>query len=195
MDNLLNYLNTLFGIEVAIFGIISAVILVFIQLVYSRYSYKHISHIIKNIWLILFFVFSIFDLIFTSLGSYFLSVNSQNISPNLYSFAISYIANPLYSLACLILIFVSITFFVILIVKNITYLQPHRAILVLAKNIHYGDIRDFIWRKYDLEPPSTLRFRIVHHFVTEKGSKKKEEIRKAKQKKKDDEIKLLVIEK
>ena len=197
LDNLLNYLNTLLGIEVAIFGIISAVIFVFIQLVYSNYSYKHISHIIKNAWLILFFVSSVLDLILTSFGGYFLSVDSQNIYPKLYSFAVTSITNPLYGLTCLILMLVSILFFTILIVKNITYLQPHRAILLLAKNIHYGDVRDFIWRKYDLEPPYTLRFRIVPYLITEKGSKKTEENRKANQKKKEkeDDKKLLVIEK
>ena len=68
-----NFFNTLFGIEVTIFGIISAVILVFIQLIYSNYSYKHISHILRNKYLVLFIIFSTVDLLLTSVASFILS--------------------------------------------------------------------------------------------------------------------------
>jgi hypothetical protein len=156
MDNLLNYFNTLLSIEVAIFGIISAVILVFIQLVYSNYTYKHIGHILKNKYLTFFFIFSTIDLLLTSGGSYFLSLAGHNHFPNLFLSATNLITNEFYALVCLLLIFISISFFVTLIVKNITYLQPNRAIFLLSNSFQYENIRDLIWRKYGLEPPFDL---------------------------------------
>jgi len=108
VSNLLYYYNELFGIEIAIFGIISAVILVFIQLIYSSYSYRHIGHILTNRWLLLYFFFSTIDLVITSAGSYFLSLGSHNIIPSIYFATDIIISNQFYSLACLLLIFISI---------------------------------------------------------------------------------------
>lgn len=179
VGNLLNYYNTLFGIEIAIFGIISAVILVFIQLIYSNYSYKHISHILTNHWLLLYFLFSTIDLFITSAGSYFLSLDYHNIVPGIYFATDIILMNQFYSLFCLLLIFISIFFFIILIVKDITYLQPHRAIFLLLKNTTYDQIRDFLWKKYGLEPPYNLKFRFVNSIFNE--IKKPKESKRAKE--------------
>lgn len=179
IGNLLNYYNTLFGIEIAIFGIISAVILVFIQLIYSNYSYRHIGHILTNRWLLLYFFFSTVDLIITSAGSYFLSIGPHNIIPGIYFATGIIISNQFYSLSCLLLIFISILFFIILIVKDISYLQPHRAIFLLIENITYNQIRDFLWKKYGLEPPYNLRFRFVGPIL--KDIKRPNESMKAKE--------------
>jgi len=190
VGNLLYYYNVLFGIEIAIFGIISAVILVFIQLIYSNYSYRHISHILTNRWLLLYFFFSTVDLLITSAGSYFLSLGSHNIIPGIYFATDVIISNQFYSLACLLLIFISILFFIILIVKDISYLQPHRAIFLLLKNTTYNQIRDFLWKKYGLEPPYNLRFRFVGSILENrkrhKESKKAKEVRLKKEYQEED---------
>lgn len=161
MENLINYYNSLLGIEIAVFGIISAVILVFIQLVYSTYSYNHISHILRNRYLYLYFGFSVFALMFTSAGSYFLSIGEHDIIPT-YNFGTNLIiSNQYYVLGCLLLIFFSVFFFVLYIHKNITYLQPHRAIFLLTDTINYKNIRDFIWKKYELNSPFSKRIKII----------------------------------
>lgn len=192
--NLLNYYNTLFGIEIAIFGIISAVILVFIQLVYSNYSYRHISHILTNRWLIMYFVFSTVDLLITAAGSYFLSLGRHDIIPSIYFASDIIVSNQFYSLACLLLIFISIAFFITLIVKDITYLQPHRAIFLLLKNTSYDQIKNFLWKKYGLEPPYNLRIRfagtILEDLKRPKETKKAREARlKRKYQEEDKELK------
>ena len=159
--NLINYYSLLFSTEIAVFGIIGAVILVFVQLVYSNYSYRHISHIIKNTYLILFLFFSVIDLVITATAIYILVVGVFGPFTVIEHWLESLVVNPIYALACLLLIFVSISFFIILIVKNIAYLQPHRAIFLLAKSIRYKDIRNFIWKKHTLEIPYNLTNRRV----------------------------------
>ena len=159
--NLISYYSLLFSTEIAVFGIIGAVILVFVQLVYSNYSYRHISHIVKNTYLILFMFFSVIDLVLTATAIYMLVVGVFGPFTVIEHWLESLVVNPIYALACLLLIFVSISFFVILIVKNIAYLQPYRAIFLLAKSIRYKDIRNFIWRKYTPEIPYNLNNRRV----------------------------------
>jgi len=161
MNNLVNFFNLLFGIEVAVFGIISAVILVFIQLLYSNFSYKHISQILKNISLVFFFTLSAIDLLLTAFGSFFLSLEKHDFVPEINFQTGKILSNPYYALICLILIFFSIAFFVYFIATNISYLQPHRAIFLLFKNIKFGNIRDFLWHEYDLKIPYSFEIRIA----------------------------------
>lgn len=161
MDRLINYYNTLFGIEIAVFGIISAVILVFIQLVFSNYSYKHIGQILNNWLLKLFFVLCTIDLLLTTTGGYFLSIGKHDLIPFIDFNIQNIITNQFYVISCVVLIFISISFFIILIVKNITYLQPHRAIFLLAKGVTYKNIRDYIWKTSKIAPPINIKVVLV----------------------------------
>jgi len=115
----------------------------------------------------LFFGFSVLDLVLTAAGSYFLTISNSNTPTGLF-------AAHWYLLTCLLLIFVSISFFITLIIKNISYLQPHRAIFLLTKNISYEDIRDYLWKKYPLEYPFNLRrgfIRIIDHSAADDEGK------------------------
>lgn len=177
--NLLDYYNLLFTTEIAVFGIISAVILVFVQLVFSNYSYRQIWHVIKDRWLLLFFFFSSVDLLMTSGAVYFLVWGRSSLLAGAYSYLQPVVRHPLYALACLLLIFVSICFFVVLIVKNINYLQPHRAIFLIAKGIAYEDVRDHLWKTYELEPPFDLRWVYTGFPFEDDASGETEEERRA----------------
>ena len=157
IDNFLNFFNTLLGIEIAIFGIISAVILVFIQLVHSKFSYKLIDSILTNKYLILFYLLSFIDLLLTSMGSYFLLIGKHNFFPTINFRLNEIILNQYYGLSCISLIFISIFFFVLLISKNITYLHPDRAIFLLSARIDYRKIRNYIWSISDLKPPMNIK--------------------------------------
>ncbi len=86
---------------------------------------------------------------------------------------------------CLLLIFISIYFFITLIIKNISYLQPHRAIFLLSTSFNYEDLRDYLWKKYPLEPPYDLRVRI--DFDIEEDNQKTEEEKRTERKKKEEE--------
>lgn len=176
----LNFYNLLFSTEIAVFGIISAVILVFVQLIYSNYSYRQIWHVIKNKYLVGFFVLSIIDLLMTAAGIYLLVVSSSSAFRIFQFSPESVITHPIYALVCLVLIFVSISFFIILIVKNITYLQPHRAIFLVAKGIQYEAIRNFVWKKYEPKSPFNLHFSSVGYLfddVDDKESKEDRDVR------------------
>ena len=184
--NLLSFYNTLFSIEIAVFGIICAVVFVFIQLFLSTYSYKHIGHILKDKWLMLFFFFSITDLLATSLGSFFLSFEQHDMLPRLFFATDLIVTNQFYVFACWLLIFASIIVFVKLIFNNISYLQPHRALFLLTKNIEFSNVRDYLWRRYPLEVPWNLKMKDTIFFIDpeeKKRSKKAEKARLLKEEK------------
>ena len=178
--DLIDFYNTLFGIEVAIFGIISAVIFVFVQLVFSTYSYKHIGHIVKDKWLVLFTVFSISDLIMTSVASYFLSLGKHDLIPGLYLYTQVIITNPYYPLICLLSIFISLGFFAKLILNDLSYLQPRRALLLLSQDIAYVQIRDYLWKKFPLSVPYNIRVRFTLFEELKKPKKKAKSSKKQK---------------
>lgn len=186
-SNLFNFYSTLFSIEIAVFGIISAVILVFIQLVYSNFSYRHLGQLMRDKYLILFFAFSTIDLLLTSVGSFFLSFGHHNFFPNAYLSTDVTVSNLLYVFVCLLLIFVSISFFGVLIVKNIAYLQPYRVLFLLAKRITYSEIRDFLWNKYGISVPFNMRvIPILKTLKNKKESDKQYEARLKKESKEND---------
>lgn len=187
--DIVGFYNNLFAIEIAVFGIISAVVLVFVQLVYSSFSYRHIGSLLKNRYLILYFIFSSLDLLLTAAGSYFLSFKHHDLFPGIYLYTDLIINSSYYALVCLLLIFLSISFFVILILKNISYLQPHRALFLILKKVKYKDTRDYLLKKYGLEAPLNIKF--IFPLVDKKKSetKKQYESRVAReQKEKEAEI-------
>lgn len=154
LENLQNFYSTLFEIEITIFGIISAVIFVFIQLVYTYYSYNHIGQILKNKWLIIFYICIILSLILSAVGAL---VQTFSIQKYLLEITNEYI----YGLLCLSLIFISLSVLTIFVIKNISFLQPHRAIFLLSDTINFKKIRDYLWHKYELELPYNLQFKFV----------------------------------
>lgn len=171
MSNLFSFYISLLSIELAVFGLISAAILVFIQLIYNNFSYKNIKFILTNKILILYTILSSLDIIFTSAAAYILVFKESNV----------YIANEYYGLACLALLFISIFLFIGLLVKNIEYLQPHRAILLLTKHISNKDIKKFLWKKYGIE--SMPRPWIYIEGLFEKKSKKQIKLEKEQEEK------------
>ena len=181
--DLVSFYNNLFSVEIAVFGIISAVVLVFIQLVYSSFSYRHIGQLFKDRLLIAYFIFSTLDLLLTSAGSYFLSLQSHDLIPGIYLYTDVVVGSAYYALACLLFVFVSISFFVIFILKDIKYLQPHRALFLVLKDIKYKDIRNYLWRKYGIEPPIHIRLSFYVDQKKKSETKKQYEKRVVKEEK------------
>jgi len=154
MERLLSFYNTLFGIEIAVFGIITAVLFVFVQLVYSNFSHKQIKPIFKNCFLKGYFILSVFNLVLTGLGSLFMSLEEYDFVRGLDLRTRFIISNQYFVLLCLFLIFISLGVFLVFAIKNIRYLQPSKILLVIIKNIRYENIRKFLLKKYGIKSPN-----------------------------------------
>lgn len=173
-DGIVNFYNSLLGIEIAIFGIICAVIFVFIQISFSTYSFKHIGHILSDKLLRLYILVSIVNIFMTSAGSFFLSFRHHDLIPFVYLYTDTILSHPYYVLSCLVLVFASVFVFIRLVVKDLSYLQPSRALFLLSKDISYESIRDYLWRKFPPEVPYQYKFRvsILDYLKKPKESKK-----------------------
>jgi hypothetical protein len=55
-DSMIGFCKNLFAVEIAVFGIIAAAIFVFIQVVYSHFSYREVGGILKNVFLVLYLI-------------------------------------------------------------------------------------------------------------------------------------------
>jgi hypothetical protein len=80
MDLISSFYNSLFTIEIAVFGIIAAAIFVFLQIVYSQFSYREINGIFKNVFLISFLIIGAVTLLLTAGGALLLSFPSLNLT-------------------------------------------------------------------------------------------------------------------
>jgi len=150
--NLVNFYNNLFAIEVAVYGIITAVVLVFIQLIYSKYILPSMKSFFKDHLLIISFIISILTLIFTATGSFLLSIGKHNIFPFWYLHSFQIFAWQYTGIICVAVMLLSILFFLIFIYKNFSYLRPSRILLLLSQKIKVSEIRNFLLKKYGIPP-------------------------------------------
>jgi hypothetical protein len=158
MDSVVSFYNTLFSIEIAVFGIIAAAIFVFLQIVYSQFSYRAIYAIFKNRILVLYLIISTVTLLFTAAGSLILSFpglssisGASKVAPDIFRDWV--VASSL--LASFLL---SLILFVVFTVLNISYIRPSRVALLISKGITNDQIRDFLLRKYGVPAPDDWVF-------------------------------------
>jgi len=158
MDSITSFYNNLFAIEIAVFGIIAAAIFVFLQIVYSQFSYREVYGIFKNVFLLLFLIIGIATLLLTAAGSLLLSFPEFNpvLGTNLgikdifqdWGMAFSLLFSFLLSLA----LFAVFTF------TNISYIRPSRVALLISKKMRKEQIRDYLLKKYGIPSPDDWLF-------------------------------------
>lgn len=153
MENLISFYNTLFGIEVTVFGIIFATIFVFVQLVFSKFSHRQLTYIFLDKFLILYLVISLLNIALTVGGSYFLSLPAHNFLPWFDLNTNVIVSSPIYVLICVILFFISIGIFGFIVANNLPYLSPKTILILYSKKIQYKQIRDFLLNKYGVSIP------------------------------------------
>ena len=146
MHNILSFYSNLLTIEITVFLAVLATIFVFIQLLYSNYSFRYVSYIFKDTILIFYFIISIVVVAFTSLGVLSIILEKYTfIFINTYSI-ISVISG----------FFLSICILIIFILNNVKYLRPSTALLLSIRNINYKNIRMFLFKKYGIRSPDEV---------------------------------------
>ena len=163
MNSIVSFYNNLFTIEIAVFGIIAAAIFVFVQIVYSQFSYREIGLIFKNILLSSYIALSSISLIMTAAGSLILSFTKLNIV--LGSIVIADIfRNEIFASAIVISLFLSLGLFVAFIFFNIRYIRPSKVALLISKQIKAENISNYLLRTYGVSAPddwfSLIRLRL-----------------------------------
>jgi hypothetical protein len=169
MDSIVSFYNNLFTVEVAIFGIIAAAIFVFLQIVYSQFSYREVYGIFKNVFLILYLIISIITLVLTAFGSFLLSFPETNLTfENIFR-------NWALPFSLLLGFFLSIVLFIIFTRSNIRDIRPSKIALLISKKVSKNQIRDYLLKKYGITPPDHWLFLskpdqfIVIRTVNDKG--------------------------
>ena len=156
MNNLSSLYNTLFSIEIMVFGIITAVVFVFIQIININFSYRLIKYIIRNSLLVIYFIISGIVLLATALGSFLMSIGAHDLFPSIYFGADFYFLNQYFILALLVFFFLSIILFLVFVAVNFRYLRPSKILLISEKAIRYREIRLFLLKKNGISSPDEL---------------------------------------
>lgn len=147
-----NFYNTLFTIEITIFGIIFAAILVFIQLFISRFPDMDLN--VKKVWneikkredskfIISFFSIFIFDLCITIFGSLSVFINNH--------FYLKITSSIYYSSFSLLLLIIFIIVFIYINFRLLRYLKSERFLIYLDGTIEFDEIRNYLFKIYDFK--------------------------------------------
>jgi hypothetical protein len=153
MDSIASFYNNLFTIEITVFGIIAAATFVFLQIVYSQFSYREVYGIFENISLILFLIVGVLTLLLTATGSLLLSF------PELNNLAVNDILrNWVMAFSLLFLFLLSLVLFVVFTFSNISYIRPSRIALLISRKVKRDQIRDYLLNKYGIPSPDLWFF-------------------------------------
>lgn len=158
MSNISDFFNMLFGVEIAVFGIITAVIFVFMQIIYSNFSYRHVKFIFQDFYFRVCVILSIITLFSTATGSLLLSLGNYDFIPQINFNSINFISENYFALVCLIATFLSIILFLIFFYRNLRYLQPSKILLLISKNINNDKIRKYLFKRYGIRPPEERNY-------------------------------------
>ena len=158
MDSITSFYNNLFAIEIAVFGIIAAAIFVFLQIVYSQFSYREVYGIFKNVFLLLFLTTSIATLLLTAAGSLLLSFPEFNpiLGTNLVIKDI--LRDWVMAFSLLFSFLLSLALFTVFTFTNISYIRPSRVALLISKKMSKEQIRDYLLKKYGIPAPDDWLF-------------------------------------
>ena len=158
MDSVVSFYNTLFSIQIAVFGIIAAAIFVFLQIVYSQFSYREAYTILKNRLLGLYLIISTLTLLMTATGSLILSFPELNPTLGANLVLVDLFQGWVVASALLASFLLSLALFVVFTVSNIGYIRPSRVALLISRGIGRDQIRGFLLRKYGVPAPDQWVF-------------------------------------
>lgn len=157
MEQIASFFSTLFTLEVTVFGIFTAAILVFVQLVYANYSYKLVSLIFRGLYFWLYILFSIVGVLLTGAINFLAAFSKHDFSG--FDFQTNeLISNPALGGICLFIFLGTIVFFVLFSIKSLRFLRPKSFLLVADKSISFDSIRKFILNKFGVPTPAAKAF-------------------------------------
>ena len=158
MDPITSFYNNLFAVEIAVFGIIVAVIFVFLQIVYSQFSYREVYGIFKNIFLIPFLIIGVLTLLLTATGTLLLSFPELNPILGNDLAVKDILRNWGMAFSILSSFLLSLVLFIVFTLRNISYIRPSRITLLISKKVKREQIRDYLLNKYGIPAPDHWLF-------------------------------------
>jgi hypothetical protein len=153
-QDLISFYGTLFATEFTIWGVIAAVIFVFIQIIYATFSSNELIYIYKNIFFKLYIFIGICSLILCTIG--FLCSSYPEIFLWINFDMFSTIISPGFAYSSILMFFISIGLFLLWVMTNIGYLHPTKMLLLSKNSITHDQLSKFLLKKYGLQPPSEV---------------------------------------
>jgi len=163
MPSVADFYNTLLASEIAVFGIIAAVLFVFVQMAYTQLSFKGVSFIFRNRFLWVSILFSVATVLFTATGSLLLSFPSFDFVPQLNLGSRTFYQNGHVGLAALSLFLTSIVLFIVLVIRYGQNLRPSRVALLIGSQIQPKQVRDYLLRRYGVPNPDSYTYLVRLH--------------------------------
>jgi hypothetical protein len=153
-----SFYNNLFAVEITILGIVTAAILVSLQVLYTNYSHNQTRSLFKSPLVVFYFLLTPCLLALTALSGLLLSIENHNFFSKVDFQSNYFLTNPYFSLFLLTYFFgvLFIGFFIIQ--KSIKLLDPHTLISEHRKSLTNANVRNSLFKKYGVPEPSYFTF-------------------------------------
>lgn len=151
-----SFYNNLFAVEITILGIVTAAVLVSLQILYTNYSYSQLAPLFKNPRILLYLILSPSVIIITGLAGFLLSLDSHNFFPKTDYSSNAFLSNQYFSLVLLIIFFLTLWLGFLIIWRSVRMLNPSTLVSEYKKGLTTKNIRRFLYRKYGVPQPVSL---------------------------------------
>lgn len=170
---LIDFYNTILTLETGLLAISAAIIFVFFQLIYSSFSLREVSLLLKNRYFNSYVGLHLITIVLTAGSSLFLSFDHNFTSLNLHINQI--ILNQWWPVLLLIMLTVVGYLFIRSMEQIAKFLNPSGVASLISSRIKSHDIRNFILKKFGIRNPNDL-FTFLRY--TENKKEYKEDNRK-----------------
>jgi len=153
MSSITDFYNTLLSTEIAVFGIMTAALFVFTEMVYGQLAYKGVSAVFRSRLLWFSIVLGGATFLFTAAASLLLSFPSFDFVPHFNFGSRQFFRNGYAGFASLASFLLSVGLFIILVIRNGQYLRPSRVALLVGRKVTPQQIRDYLLQRYGVPNP------------------------------------------
>jgi len=148
-----DFYNNLFAVEITAFGIITAVILVLMQLFHGQFSYRQVGLIFRSGFFALILLMSSFTVVVTCIASVLLALPYHDFFPKVNFHSREIFLNGFTPIILVFLFFLSMFLFIVWILINLRYLKPSNTLVLEAERIKQESIKEFVLKQYGVSRP------------------------------------------
>lgn len=163
-----NFYHTLFTVEITLLSIVAAAVFVFVRILYNRFSHYEASAILKNNWLITYFVISFFTLLYTATGLLITSFPNSNPIPFIEKSWLFIFENSWSGLGIVFFFIVSVGLLIKITLETSEYMNPDNAVPISADAMKYDLLKDFLLNQYGVPKPMQSILIYIEHQEGEK---------------------------
>jgi len=147
------FYSTLFTIQISLFGIVAAIIIVYLQILISNSPEVRITDFLKSYALVSSLILALLAIFLTAAAFLLLSLKEYDFLPFVFVNSRNILNSGYFAVLCICNTGLSISFFLYYVIINFKYLSPYKTVLLFSRQIKNINIRNFMLTLKDIKKP------------------------------------------